>query len=309
MNPLISVIIPTYNHGQFIEEAVESVLAQTYKNFEVIVVDDGSTDNTREILKKYERGITYIFQNNKGVSSARNHGLSIAKGEVIAFLDSDDVWLPEKLSSQLKIMQGEHSIGLVGCGSYVMDYLGNVEREWVPKHYKSQEEFLQQLSIRNILHNPSCMLVKKECFNRAGFFNECLQFGEDWDMWLRIAKHYKVDFAERPLMKFRKHGFSKSYKRVKIIESNITKIIRDNLSQDQERIKRKAYSLMYIDLANLCLSENRKFSSTIYALRALWSYPVKISTDDNKFSLLIRSILPDILYRGMKNLKKSLSLG
>ena len=308
MNPLISVIIPTYNHGQFIQEAIESVFAQTYKTLEVIVVDDGSTDNTREILKKYECGITYIFQNNEGVSSARNHGLSIAKGELIAFLDSDDVWLPEKLESQFKIMQSEHSIGLVGCGAYIMDYLGNVEQERLAKNFKSYEEFLQQLSIRNIFRNPSCALVKMECFSRVGFFNEKLQFGEDWDMWLRIAKLYKVGFVERPLMKFRGHGFSKSYKKVKIIRSNITKIIEGNLNGEERKIRRKAYSSLYTDLAIFCLNENRKLTSAMYALRALWSYPFKISIEDNKFSLLVRSILPEVLYRKIKSLKKNLSV-
>ena len=102
---LISVIIPTFNRVEFISEAIDSVLSQTYSNFEIIVVDDGSTDNTKQLLTKYGSRITYDFQENKGVSSARNKGLDIAKGEWIAFLDSDDIWLPEKLSLQMQDLE------------------------------------------------------------------------------------------------------------------------------------------------------------------------------------------------------------
>src|SRR5690349_3602213 len=102
--PKVSVIIPTYNRAQFIARAVDSVLEQTYKDFEIIVIDDGSSDNTQEILKAYEGKIRYVYQQNKGISAARNRGIQEAKGEYIAFLDSDDVWKPEKLSVQVAIL-------------------------------------------------------------------------------------------------------------------------------------------------------------------------------------------------------------
>jgi glycosyltransferase involved in cell wall biosynthesis len=306
---LISVIIPTYNHGLFIEEAIQSVFLQTYQHLEIIVIDDGSTDNTREILGKFGKEINYIFQDNKGPSSARNHGLSVAKGKFIAFLDSDDVWMPEKLELQFNAIQEENSIGLVGCGGYDIDFSGRIEKVWIPKNYPSHIEFVQELSIRNTFAGSSSgAFAKKECFDRAGFFNERLRFGEDWDMWLRIAKCYKVRFVEKPLLKVRKHNFSKLYKNEKTMKSNIAEIIENNVSYHQQRmVKRKAYSYLYTDIARLWLSENRKLRSAIYLLRGLWCYPFRVSPDDNKILLFVHSVLPDFIYEKIKYLRSLLN--
>jgi len=302
INPLISVVIPTYNHGQFIEEAIESVLAQTYKNLEVIVIDDGSTDNTRQALEKYNKEINYIYQKNIGVSSARNRGISVAKGELIAFLDSDDAWLPEKLELQADLMSENKSISLVACGVYITDYLGGIKREWTPKNPLTHTEFLGQLRIRNDFINSSSALVRRECFKRIGGFDESLQFGEDWDMWLRIAKYYEMRFVEKPLVKIRKHSNLRSYSKVEIIKTDIKKIIKNNLVQEEE-IRRKAYSYLYTDLAGLCLSENRKLVGAIYALKALWLHPFVLFEGDYRIPLFFRLILPSFLYKQARKIK------
>ena len=113
--PLVTVVIPTYNYGHFVEQAVESALSQRYPNIEVIVVDDGSQDDTKARLEKYRGRIQYIYQRNQGLSAARNTGILKARGEYIAFLDADDIWIPEKISEQIGMFKSVAQIGLVSC--------------------------------------------------------------------------------------------------------------------------------------------------------------------------------------------------
>src|SRR5687768_8169523 len=115
--PLISVIIPNYNYGIYLGQAIDSVLKQTYSKVEIIVVDDGSTDNSQDILIKYKEKITFIKQANKGVGAARNTGVKNSSGEFVSFLDSDDIWLPTKLERQLEVMLADDEIGLITCGT------------------------------------------------------------------------------------------------------------------------------------------------------------------------------------------------
>ena len=304
VNPLISVIIPAFNHEEFIGEALDSVLDQTYRNLEVIVVDDGSTDNTKEVLKRYEEEIKYIYQQNRGVSSARNRGIAISRGEFIAFLDADDIWLPEKLEVQLNLMEGEGSIGLVGCGRYGMDYSGNTMEGLLGKNYSNHVEFLNQLLIGNIFRGGSTgAFVKKECFEKVGLFDESMRFGEDWDMWIRIAKLYKVRFVDKPMVKVRQHDSPKGYRNLKTMESNIRRLIKKNEDLYPWSIKRKAYSRMYTDMAMHCLNEKKKLKAAFFLISAICSYPLRINRGDRKIKLLLRSMIPDIAYQGIKTLR------
>lgn len=307
IHPLVSVIIPTYNHGEFIEEAIGSVLAQTYRNLEVLVIDDGSTDQTFETLKRFQGRLRYVFQENQGVSSARNRGIRMAWGDFIAFLDSDDAWLPEKLELQMEILMQNPSVGLVGCGVLFVDSSGGVEKEWIPKDYAGQEEFLEELRVRNVFFNPSCAVLRRDCFDRVGLFKERLRFGEDWDMWLRVAKTDQTDFVRKPLVKFRRHAHSKSYKKVKIMKSDITEIIESHLEEKKGETRRKAYSYLYTDLSGVCQDENRRWLAAAYALKALWSYPLSLSSEDYRVPLLLKAMLPGRLYRTLKGLKESAS--
>ena len=124
--PLVSVIIPNYNYGHFLAQSIDSVLAQTYPNIEIIVVDDGSSDDSAEVLMTYSDKIKWIKQSNQGVSAARNKGTAASKGELIAFLDADDVWLPEKIEKQVRVFHAENEIGLVHCGLVDFDDEGNL---------------------------------------------------------------------------------------------------------------------------------------------------------------------------------------
>ncbi len=181
--PLVSVIIPVFNRESFIKRAVKSVLNQTYWNFELIVVDDGSTDNTIKELKMYVDNIKILYQPNKGVSSARNLGVKFSQGKYIAFLDSDDEWLPEKLERQVQetLKNGWK--------------ISQTDEKWIrnskqinkrKKHQKPEGDiFLRSLDL--CLVTPSAVMIEKETFEKYDGFNEQLPVCEDYDLWLRMA--------------------------------------------------------------------------------------------------------------------------
>jgi len=203
---LISVIIPTYNRARFLKEAIESVLAQTYKNLELIIVDDGSTDNTSEVVKEFtDKRIIYLYQDNKGVSVARNKGICSIKGQYIAFLDSDDIWLPQKLQKQLEVFKTSRlNPGVVYSGVQYMDYNGNPKKQ--KKLSKYRGNIFSKLLRKNIAGIGSTMLAKKECFDKCGLFDENLPSREDLDMLIRISAYFEVDYVPEFLTLERIHG-------------------------------------------------------------------------------------------------------
>jgi glycosyltransferase involved in cell wall biosynthesis len=197
----VSVIIPSYNHGHFVTFAVESALAQTYKDTEIVVVDDGSTDNTREVLAPYMGRIKYIYQENRGLSAARNTGIRAASGDFIALLDADDMWVPEKLALQMKIFSDYPDTGLVSCGNVPIDGGG---QQVAPGTARGTGRLrFRDLLWGNCVAGGSNAVIRRGCFNEVGLFDENLRSSEDWDMWLRIAWRYPVRFASQILMKVR----------------------------------------------------------------------------------------------------------
>lgn len=222
--PKVSVIIPIYNAEKFISETIESVMAQTYPDWEIIAVDDGSTDKTPEILKEYKKKLPkklhVITQKNSGVSIARNTGVSDAKGEYIAFLDHDDLWLPEKLEKQVKVLDSNKELGLLYSDSYMIDERGNLKKDTLISSIMSRNILRIKMFRGNILNELFCVdfipllttIVRKDTFDKVGMFNPEYKISEDYDLFLRIAQLYTVDFIERPLAKYRIHsrGISKN---------------------------------------------------------------------------------------------------
>ena len=196
-NPRISVIIPTYNRAWTLKEAVDSVLAQDYKNYELIVVDDGSTDETRSVLDYCFNEITYIYQPNKGVSSARNTGIQIASGELIAFLDSDDLWLPQKLSVQADFFE-KNPKALI-CQTEEIWIRNGIRVNPMNKHRKLSGDIFEH-SLNLCLVSPSAVMIRKSLLYIAGMFDENLPACEDYDLWLRISCRYPVFLVDQPLI-------------------------------------------------------------------------------------------------------------
>ncbi len=202
--PTVSVVIPAYNAERYIGETLESVLAQTYRDFEVVVVDDGSTDGTREIVRNYGEPVRLVEQPNSGPAAARNRGIREARGRFIAFIDADDLWHPEKLALQVPKFDSPQ-VGLVYCRVARVDAEGRVIEESVARNPQGWvfEDFL----FRN--HCPtSGAVVRKEAFERCGYFPEDMVWAEDWHLWLRIARFYQFAAVEKMLVHHRVHGAS-----------------------------------------------------------------------------------------------------
>ena len=176
-NPLISVMMPTYNNGKYIKQAIDSIYAQNYNNIEIIVIDDGSTDNTKEILQQY-KNIKYFYMEHKGISFARNKALECAKGEYIAFCDSDDYWLPNKLKTQIEYFE-EHP----ECEIVFTKYKNIIEEDQLKKNKRVVHEINIEDSYKQYL--PSS-LMKKSLFERYGIFDENFSGIEDAEFVFRI---------------------------------------------------------------------------------------------------------------------------
>jgi glycosyltransferase involved in cell wall biosynthesis len=203
--PLISVVIPTYNNRDFIVDAVESVLAQTYPAVEVIVVDDGSTDDTALLLEKYQGRIRYIWQANQERSQARNRGIREGNGEWIAFIDADDIWLPQKLEKQVLLLNTDPRIGLVYSLLTFINpqrhILRSLEAAPCTQDYQGCDLFAD-LVLANVVGTPSTVLVRRDCLPEPAFAPELRQ-GEDWHLWLHVAAHHLIARLPEPLCLFR----------------------------------------------------------------------------------------------------------
>lgn len=200
--PLVSVVTATYNMAHYLPLAIQSVLAQTYENFELLIVDDGSMDNTREVVKAFldNAQVKYLVQKNKGQAAAKNRGILESSGEYIAFLDADDMWAPEKLELQVPLFASSENLGVVysrlACIDQSGSYLG----------VANNELFRGRISERLLNHNFvgfSTAVVKKECFDRLGGFNENYRMAIDYDLWLRFSTQYEFDYVDLPLLYYR----------------------------------------------------------------------------------------------------------
>ena len=195
--PQISIIIPTYNRGWILKEAIDSVLSQNCTDFELIVVDDGSTDNTLALLQAYKGRLNLLQQENRGVSSARNLGIKNSCGQYIAFLDSDDLWLPDKLSFQLEFFI-LHREALI-CQTEEM-WIRNGTRVNPGKKHKKISGHIFEQSLSLCLVSPSAVMMDRRLFEETGIFDENLHACEDYDLWLRTTLKYPVFLLDKPLV-------------------------------------------------------------------------------------------------------------
>ncbi len=210
--PKISVIIPTYNSARYLPEAIESVLAQSYRDFEIIVIDDGSTDNTKDVVRPYRDRIIYLHGDNAGPSAARNRGIRASSGPYVAFLDADDLWYPDKLKRQLEVFSANRDYDLVHTdASYTRSLSSPPERTWfsLKKKVSSGSVFSDLLNECFII--LSSVVVKRECLERVGLFDQKIGRWEGYDLWLRIAFERQIGLIETPLYFRRIHETNRFY--------------------------------------------------------------------------------------------------
>ena len=204
--PKISVIIPTYNRAHYINEAIDSALAQTYQNVEIVVVDDGSTDETRAVLKGYEDKIRYFYQDHQGISAARNFGIEKSSGQYLAFLDDDDIWFPEMLEVQVAYLEAHPEVGMVHADMLVMDETSDNPRprkRMLPGPIPSGF-ILSELIIRNVIMIQTAV-VRRSCLDEVGFFDPDNRVSQDYHLWLRIAGKFPITYINRALAIYRIH--------------------------------------------------------------------------------------------------------
>jgi glycosyltransferase involved in cell wall biosynthesis len=247
-DPIVSVIIPTYNRAYLIERAIQSVLNQTYHNFEIIIVDDGSTDNTEEVIKKflkYDKRINYIkYEKNKGGSAARNTGIKAARGEYIAFQDSDDEWFSEKLEKQMRVFENVSSeVGVVYTGFWRIE---DKKKKYIPSDKISHKEgnIHNELLEGNFVGMPT-VIIRKECFEKVGMFDENLPRLQDWELIIRLSKYYDFKCIDEPLL--------------------VSYYISDSISSNNEALH-NAFEIILIKHFNFFIKNKKLLSKYYYNL-------------------------------------------
>lgn len=272
-HPLVSVVMPTYNRACLLGHAIQGVLDQTFKDYELIIVDDASVDNTMDIVARFNDDRIMYFRHEKksGGSSARNTGIKAARGEYIAFIDDDDEWMPDKIEKQVeKFGKSSGKTGLVYCG-YQYIYQGKAISDVIPEvRGKAFNESL----IRCFVGAPT-PLVRKDCFNISGYFDESLPSCQDWDMWIRIAKYYEFEFDPKILAKVNVHGdqISTSLKN-KILAR---KVILEKYKPDLEE-RRSILSLHLRRLGSLCCLDGKRGEGFNYIMKSIQAAPWNLNS-------------------------------
>lgn len=215
MNPLVSVVIPAYNASGFIAETLESVVGQTYRPLEIIVVDDGSKDGTPEVVERFaDQGVRLIRQENAGPSAARNRGIETSTGTYIAFLDADDLWLPEKIARQVEVMEQHPDMGLlfgdmVNFGPTGREPVSHFEKNGLGAGYFGDSLWMTDAFLKifenNVIPTPA-VLVRADLLARTGGFDERFRFSEDYLLWLRCARVTKIGYQQGAMTLRRLHG-------------------------------------------------------------------------------------------------------
>jgi glycosyltransferase involved in cell wall biosynthesis len=208
--PDVSVVLATHNRPQFISSAIDSVLGQTLPQWELIVVDDGSTPETQAALRPYKGRVHYVYQRTRGRSGARNTGIRAARGEYVAFLDDDDIWLPPKLERQMALLS-DPEVGLVHTYTEIINGSGRIDAAATAQRLRLHNAATRNGSTYERLSGTcvmflSSVVVRRECFGRVGLFDMALEAFEDWDLYLRVARAYRIATCVEPLVHYRVHG-------------------------------------------------------------------------------------------------------
>lgn len=276
--PEISIIMPTYNREKFIAEAISSVLNQTYSDYELIIVDDGSTDNTGQVVASFASPkIRYVPLEHQGRSRARNHALSLAQGQYIAFLDSDDQFLPNKLEFQMYCMKNEPEIDMVYSSAITVDEKG----EFLSFYFKANSTgmiYYDVVFFYPQIMFPSTWLLRAKILQDVGLFDEHLDRYEDIDFCRRVARKFNIQGIFQPLLKFRAHPeTSMKVQDPKVILDNmdyyVDKVFQEDKNMDQRRM-RKAAALFYRNYGE-AVARHPQFRTTArkFFLRSLRYWP------------------------------------
>lgn len=280
MKRAISVVIPTYNYGRFISEALDSVFVQTLRPSEVIVVDDGSEDETERVVGSFGDKVIYIRQENQGVCAARNTGVARSSCELISFLDADDYWEPVKLQMQFERFENDPELGMVHCGMREFD---GESGSTVALHLDGgEDDVADSLLLWNgpvIVGPGGTIMVKRLAFDQVGGFDPEMKVGEDWDFCYRIAREFRIGFVRRPLVNYRSHSAS-AHRNVEEMERGMSRFYEKAFATEDKRIlqmKRRAFGNFHRILAGSYFRSRNYLSFGRHLALSLLNDPLSVS--------------------------------
>jgi glycosyltransferase involved in cell wall biosynthesis len=278
--PLISVIVPVFNGERYLSETLQSVMNQTHSNFEALIVDDGSTDGTKDVvsnLAQNDARIKYVYQANQGVSAARNTGIKYAKGEYLAFLDYDDLWEPENL--ELKILKfQEDNYGMVHSDAKIID-----EHSLVSDKILSGKEGMLLESLlewkETQIPGPSSILVSREALDKTGLFDVSLSTSADQDFFIRVASAFKIGRVAQCTWKYRIHG-TNMHKNISVMEKDVVQVFKKAAASrlfKSRKFKNACFANMYLILGASWYGDGKnKLRGIYFVMLALASHPLII---------------------------------
>lgn len=274
----VSVVIPTYNYGRFIKEAISSVLDQTRSPSEIIVVDDGSTDETAAVVAAFGKAVRYIRQDNAGVCAARNLGVSESTSELIAFLDADDTLEPSNLEKQVARFESDEEIGLVHCSMREFD---DETGETIRLHMKGGEDHVADnllLWEGPLIVAPGAVIVSRKAFDRVGGFDTRMKVSEDWDFCYRVARLFKIGFVGEPLLNYRSHNAAAHHSVENMERGMLMFYEKAFMTDDPEilKLRRRAYGNFHRVMAGSYLHSGRMGKFLWHAAKSIWMRPANL---------------------------------
>ncbi|WP_026733063.1 glycosyltransferase [Fischerella sp. PCC 9605] len=277
--PLISIIIPTYNSEKTIKYTIESVLEQTLTDYELIVINDGSSDSTLDIVSQFHDLRIKVFSYpHQGANVSRNLGLAHATGEFISFLDADDLWTSDKLASQMKALQENPQTSVAYSWTDYIDEKG--EFLLAGTHINANGDVYEQLLVNNFLENGSNPLIRKEALIKLGGFDENLSAGQDWDMWLRLAREFSFVAVPKVQILYRKSSNSLSSNLARQEKACLKVLDKayNGSSKDLQHLRKQSLTNLYKYLT--CKAMDKPFNRRkgLAAARFLWKYVINNSS-------------------------------
>jgi glycosyltransferase involved in cell wall biosynthesis len=279
--PKVSVIILTHNRAALLRQAVASVLAQSFQDFEIIIIDDASTDDTQAVVASFsDARIRYLrHAKNRGEGASRNAGIAHAGGDYIAFLDDDDTWLPEKLGAQVEVLERSPArVGAVYTGYVRVDMASGAAIATVAAEKRGN--IYAALRAQNWVGSPSAVLLRRQCFDRVGLFDEKLGFGPDYDMWIRISRHYDFEIVNQPLVRYAVHPDRLSTDTRAILQGKEAQLAK---YADYFAADRRSYGRFFLTLGVLYCYNRRLHEGRAALRRSIRVYPFELRPYINLF--------------------------
>jgi glycosyltransferase involved in cell wall biosynthesis len=302
--PWVTTIITSFNKGPYLAEAVDSALRQDYGSQEVLVIDDGSTDNTRQMAESFGHRVRYVYQDNRGQSNAKNRGIALARGDYIAFLDGDDRWREGKLARQMARMTEHPEVAVVYGRAIAFDHLRGLLPEKGPSGNLPRGRVLDHLMMCNFIPFSSAV-VRRACLSTVGGFDEGLRVAEDYDLWLRLAKDHLFDYVDDTLLDYRV-GIDQIGSRFPDQLTPAIAVTRRFVDRfyaghyPRPRVVRQGMAAKYAARGDVLLGQGRHAG-------ALWAHARSLAWDPFRraaYLALLRDLFPNHYIAGLRSLAK-----